>query len=117
LSLKRINGDRENKEAKKVNTDPKVYMKRIDAQLAAKKKTSKNAEKPKITKYVAVLINKELEDSNEDDKSWSCYVDKNKDVAIKKAIESTKSFGPYDILVGRLEEEVQIQACYALVKL
>jgi hypothetical protein len=80
-------------------------------------KKNKIEETPKITKYVAVLINKELKDSNEDDKSWSCYVDENKDVAIKKAIESTKSFGPYDILVGRLEEEVQIPVCYELVKI
>lgn len=68
--------------------------------------------------YVAVVC-KLWDRAQNQEGSWSCFVDKRKSQAIKKAIQErtkweSKGSGPYRILVGMLKEEVAVPSAYSL---
>jgi uncharacterized 2Fe-2S/4Fe-4S cluster protein (DUF4445 family) len=87
-----------------------------------REKSVKRAAAATKVRYVAIVMRQDDPSSNRADGSWACFVDTDKDEAIKKAIEATKRYesrgnGPYDILVGSLTDKVEVPVAYELVKL
>jgi hypothetical protein len=87
-----------------------------------KKPVKKVAAAATKVNYVAIVMRQDDPISNRSDGSWACFVDTDRDEAIKKAIEATKRYesrgnGPYDILVGSLTDKVEMPVAYELVKL
>lgn len=68
--------------------------------------------------YIAAVC-KLWDRSGRTEGDWSCFIDKNKNAAITKALNAKrkweeKGYGPYRVLVGNLVEEVAVPMRYRL---